>query len=171
MDWTWGAYQKGLAMSRDTLSSGQASVASADDSAVAESGYGGDLGGGGARGAKVCCTCGRDVAGQKRFKDAQGRYWCPDCVEEDEQRKHPLPCADCQKEFIKKELLEYQGLQVCGVCHEKRVKAARREAARISAAAEEGLRQHARRRVWAIGVATAVGVLALFGVLWVVLFR
>src|SRR4051794_26560572 len=36
---------------------------------------------------KVCVACGKDVAGQKRFKDAQGRYWCYDCGVEDHLRK------------------------------------------------------------------------------------
>jgi membrane associated rhomboid family serine protease len=31
--------------------------------------------------AKVCVKCGEDVAGQRRVKDAQGRYFCGDCYD------------------------------------------------------------------------------------------
>lgn len=152
-------------MGRDISSSGQASVATPDDSVAADAYQVSTT-----SIAKVCCTCGRDVAGQKRFKDAQGRYWCPDCVEEDEQRKHPIPCADCQKEFIKKDLLEHEGAQVCVGCHEKRMKAAKRAAARVAAAEEEERRQHARRRVGLIGILTALGVVILFALIWWIAF-
>ena len=40
-----------------------------------------------AKSGKVCVACGKDVAGQKRFKDAQGRYWCYDCGVDDHVRK------------------------------------------------------------------------------------
>lgn len=36
-----------------------------------------------AAGAKLCCKCGKDLAGAQRMKDSDGRYWCPNCHEED----------------------------------------------------------------------------------------
>ena len=30
-------------------------------------------------GTKHCCVCGVDVAGRKRYKDHDGRYWCEEC--------------------------------------------------------------------------------------------
>jgi predicted RNA-binding Zn-ribbon protein involved in translation (DUF1610 family) len=36
---------------------------------------------------KRCVACGRDVAGTKRMKDSQGRYWCVDCGEADLKKK------------------------------------------------------------------------------------
>jgi hypothetical protein len=36
---------------------------------------------------KRCVACGRDVAGTKRMKDSQGRYWCVNCGEADLAKK------------------------------------------------------------------------------------
>ena len=37
--------------------------------------------------AKRCVACGKDVAGAKRMKDSQGRYWCVDCGMADQRKK------------------------------------------------------------------------------------
>ena len=56
---------------------------------------------------KICCSCGKNVVGQKRFKDAEGRYWCYDCGVEDHIAKHPeagIACADCGGKFAPSKL-------------------------------------------------------------------
>ena len=53
-------------------------------------------------GAKLCCKCGTDVAGKKRLKDHDGRYWCADCSAADEKRKRLIAggiCAGCGETF------------------------------------------------------------------------
>ena len=34
----------------------------------------------GGKHAKACCVCGTNLAGEKRYKDHEGRYWCCDCA-------------------------------------------------------------------------------------------
>jgi hypothetical protein len=66
---------------------------------------------------KTCCVCGKDVAGQKRFRDSRG-YWCADCMREDEA-KHAVEgerCADCGRTVPAEKLVEYDSLQICSRC-------------------------------------------------------
>jgi hypothetical protein len=110
---------------------------------------------------KACCACGKDVAGQKRFKDAQGRYWCYDCGVEDHVRKHPeegVACAKCGEKFAPTKLLDFENAAYCEPCLTKQKASRKREQMRIAAAAEEA-RQQERRRKLAL-ITTVVLVLA-----------
>ena len=54
------------------------------------------------QGAKLCCKCGVNVAGKKRLKDHDGRYWCAECHTADEKRKKLVAggiCAGCGEAF------------------------------------------------------------------------
>jgi predicted RNA-binding Zn-ribbon protein involved in translation (DUF1610 family) len=48
---------------------------------------------------KRCSKCGKDVNGQRRMKDASGKYWCVDCGAKDEMGKGSgslvQPCPSC----------------------------------------------------------------------------
>ena len=108
---------------------------------------------------KVCCACGKDVAGQKRFKDAQGRYWCYDCGVEDHVRKHPedaVACAKCTEKFAPTKLFDFEGAAYCEVCLAKVKASKKREQMRIAAVAEEARRQQRHRKMFAIGAGAAV---------------
>src|SRR4029453_16192701 len=70
-------------------------------------------------GAKLCCKCGRDVAGQKRMKDHMGRYWCVDCGKSDEKKKRLLDsgvCAGCGEAFHRHELSVIGDATYCKRC-------------------------------------------------------
>ena len=120
-----------------------------------------------APGTKVCCACGKDVAGQKRFKDAEGRYWCYDCVVEDHIRKHPedgIACAECGAKFSPSKLLSFEDDVYCEGCLTKKKAQKKREHARIVAAAEEARAQEKRRKLLMI----TVTILALLAVAWAI---
>lgn len=68
---------------------------------------------------KVCCVCGAILNHKMRFKDHEGRYWCPKCNEADQSKVKPLPCADCGIEMSRMDLKEVSGLLLCPVCVSK----------------------------------------------------
>lgn len=68
---------------------------------------------------KVCCICGEVLNHKPRFKDSQGRYWCPTCNEADHEKVMPAPCADCGIEMSRRDMKEVNGLLLCPVCVEK----------------------------------------------------
>ena len=122
----------------------------------------------GAAVAKVCCSCGKNVAGQKRFKDAEGRYWCYDCGVEDHIAKHPedgIACADCGSKFAPSKLHEFEDDVYCDGCLKKRQQAKKREEHRIAAAAEEAREQEKRRKMMLIGAAV-VAVIGIGTAIW-----
>ncbi len=43
--------------------------------------------------AKLCGICGRDCSSKPRIKDAQGRYFCRECVEKKQRAKGAAPAA------------------------------------------------------------------------------
>jgi hypothetical protein len=110
---------------------------------------------------KSCCVCGVDLHGRTRFKDGQGRYWCPGCNEKDEIGKQPAVCPDCNASMIRADLVEFKGTPVCKPCWDKRKLAAKREEARLRAV-EEAIReeQEKKRRLRNLGLAGAAMVAA-----------
>ena len=55
-----------------------------------------------AAGAKICCKCGVNVAGQKRIKDHSGNYWCAECNRLEQRREKLIEggiCARCGEAF------------------------------------------------------------------------
>lgn len=68
---------------------------------------------------KVCCVCGAVLNHKPRFRDGQGRYWCPTCNEADHERVRPVPCADCGIEMPRLEMKQVNDLLLCPVCVEK----------------------------------------------------
>lgn len=132
---------------------------------TALSGNPGAAPGAGAGVEKVCCSCGKNVVGQKRFKDAEGRYWCYDCGVEDHIAKHPedgIACAECGGKFAPSKLTQFDDEVYCEPCVTKKRQAKKREEHRIAAAAEEAREQEKRRKMMLI--AAVVGALAAVGV-------
>jgi hypothetical protein len=119
---------------------------------------------------KACCVCGTDLSGRTRFKDSQGRYWCPTCNEKDQLAKEPAACPDCNAQMTRADLVEFKGVPVCKECWEKRRQVARREEARIQRAEEAAREDAERRRRWfTLGIVAAV-VVVLWGVGTVIWF-
>jgi hypothetical protein len=133
--------------------------------------------------AKVCSICGVNVAGQRRYKDGAGRYFCEDCysAETDDTsdaessivappppaptRKTTVSCPDCKTEIEADSLVDYKGMQLCSKCIEKREQSARRESARIAAAEEEAFRQEQQKKLWIRIGMVVLGLLALYGII------
>ncbi len=71
---------------------------------------------------KVCCKCGKNVAGKKRMKDHEGRYWCISCGEEDQKKKRLAAggiCSGCGDSFPESQLTEFGTLPYCKTCIKK----------------------------------------------------
>ncbi len=108
--------------------------------------------------AKACCICGTNLAGEKRYKDAQGQYWCCDCAKADTEKKAPAVCPECNQQLIAADLINFEGLKLCRECVTKHQHAAKRAAQRKAAAEEESRLQqkHHRMVLLASGVAAAL---------------
>ncbi|MGA2499303.1 MAG: hypothetical protein ABSH20_16310 [Tepidisphaeraceae bacterium] len=122
----------------------------------------------GAKHAKVCCVCGANLAGEKRYKDSEGRYWCCDCAKADTDKKTPAVCPDCNQQLTAGDLTDFEGQKLCHACIGKRQHAAKRAAQRKAAAEEEARVQQKQHRMVLIasGVAAALMVgYAVFRVL------
>ena len=120
---------------------------------------------------KICCSCGKNVQGQKRFKDAMGRYWCYDCGVEDHIAKHPedgIACASCGGKFSPSKLVEFDDDVYCEPCVTKKRQQKKRDEARIAAAAAEAREQEKRRKMMLIGAAV-LAVVAVGLAVWAAL--
>lgn len=119
--------------------------------------------------AKLCCMCGVDLHGKKRYKDSDARYWCADCNDADVKRREPTSCPDCNKEMTFGDLIEFKGTPVCQACWEKRRQSAKREEARLRAAQEVLELERQSRRKWILVAATVVGVLVIYAVVMLII--
>jgi hypothetical protein len=110
---------------------------------------------------KVCCSCGKDLRGHRRWKDSAG-YWCKDCHRVDRAR-NTVPeqrCQDCGRMKPLDKLKEYDGEHICVGCakirdDEKEIKQRKLEA---KMAAEE-LQTKNFRKWMIIGIAMSVLIL------------
>lgn len=117
---------------------------------------------------KLCCACGKNVAGHKRFKDAEGRYWCYDCGVEDHIAKHPedgIACADCGGKFAPSKLVQFDDEVYCEPCVTKKRQAKKREEQR-KAAVEQEAREQERRRKMTLIAAAVVAVVGIGIAIW-----
>ena len=71
---------------------------------------------------KVCCSCGKDLAGHRRFRDSLG-YWCKECHHLDRLRKLEVRCEDCGRLFLPHKLIEFDGALRCATCERARQRA------------------------------------------------
>jgi len=98
--------------------------------------------------AKVCCQCGKDLAGKKRLRDSRG-YWCPDCHRADKAANAPKgeKCEDCGRIVAPTALSDFGGRRICGICRNE-LKETAREERRLSPVKTDAYQQHDRRRVY-----------------------
>lgn len=113
--------------------------------------------------AKVCTKCGADVAGKKRLKDHQGRYWCADCSTSDEKRRRLLEsgiCAGCGEAFHGHHLTVIGDNTYCKPCLKVR---ARKETGGFANNVRDmlsGSRDHEKRSLLTMLIVSAVLVAA-----------
>ena len=112
--------------------------------------------------AKLCTVCGTNLVGEKRYKDAEGRYWCCDCAKADKEGKVPATCPDCNQQFPLSNLTEFEGNKLCNECVGKRQHAAKRAAQRKAAAEEEARLQQKRHRLTMIIAGAAAAAMIAF---------
>ncbi len=122
---------------------------------------------------KACCQCGIELNHRKRFKDTQGRYWCPECNTADHIRHQPTPCEDCQTALPRDLMKEDHGKFICEECLGKRllgsVGSAGPEKADAAAVAGSVPAAGFRLSTPALAAALAVLALALLAAVWFLL--
>ncbi len=76
---------------------------------------------------KVCCKCGKNLEGKKRFKDSLG-YWCEAChyTEKRQEKGNHVPCDSCGRYVDPQKLQSYEGIKICTRCLKERKREARR---------------------------------------------
>lgn len=100
---------------------------------------------------KVCCSCGKDLRGHRRWKDSAG-YWCKDCHRVDRAR-NTVPeqrCPDCGRMKAVDKLREYDGEQICNSCAKIRDDEKERKQRRLEAKMAEDQIKMASLRKWII---------------------
>lgn len=71
---------------------------------------------------KSCIACGKNLNGQKRMKDSQGRYWCIECGTEDQKKKMAAgggaanACSSCGQTFPPHQLSVWGSRKLCPSC-------------------------------------------------------
>jgi hypothetical protein len=102
---------------------------------------------------KVCCQCGKELAGKKRLRDSRG-YWCYACHKADKTANAPkgVKCADCSRVVNETALTNYEGMRICGPCRSIRKQQAK-ENRRLSPVKTDAYHQLDKRRLlWLLGV-------------------
>lgn len=74
---------------------------------------------------KICHKCGKDVAGQPREKDAEGRYWCVPCSKADKLHQMHIEsgiCEGCGESPGQAALMLIGGQNLCLACRRRKYK-------------------------------------------------
>lgn len=74
---------------------------------------------------KICHRCGRDVAGQPREKDAEGRYFCLPCGEAERTQqmyRESGICEGCGESPGQAALVLLAGQNLCPACRRRKFK-------------------------------------------------
>lgn len=110
---------------------------------------------------KVCCHCGKSLAGKKRFKDSLG-YWCEAChyTEKKEEMRDHVPCDGCGRYVEQHKLAAYEGLKMCSRCITERKARNRKSRWRVTFGSEHDAQE--KRTLVVLLVAAAVLLLIMF---------
>lgn len=108
---------------------------------------------------KVCCRCGKDLKGKKRFKDSLG-YWCEAChySEKKETMANHVPCDGCGRYVDKDKLAEYEGIHLCSRCIKERQSAGKKRRRKVTFGSEH--KEHERKTLMTL-VLVAAGLLLI----------
>jgi hypothetical protein len=113
--------------------------------------------------AKVCCQCGKDLAGKRRLRDSRG-YWCYACHKLDQEANKPKgkKCTDCGRVVPEAALTDVDGQMICSRCQaaRKQEEKERRRLSPVETTAHDELAK--KRLLWMFAV---VAVLALIIIL------
>lgn len=105
--------------------------------------------------AKVCCQCGKDLEGKKRFKDSLG-YWCEAChyTEKKQETAGHVPCDSCGRYIAPAKLNEYENLKICTRCLRERKDALKKVRRPVAFGSEH--REYERKRLMVLLAVAAV---------------
>ncbi len=111
---------------------------------------------------KVCCQCGKDLAGKKRLRDSRG-YWCYECHKADKAANSPqgVKCPDCGRIVAEAALHDYEGVQICGSCRSHRKQQAReqRRLSPVKTYAHQALDK--KRLFWLLGIVVVLALIII----------
>lgn len=109
------------------------------------------------RPAKICCNCGADLAGRKRYRDSRG-YWCSDCQKADDRKNQPqgVKCPGCDRIVPEAALADYEGIPICARCRHERSEAKKEERRRSPVSSETFERYEHKKFFILAGVAAVL---------------
>jgi hypothetical protein len=113
---------------------------------------------------KVCCVCGKDVSGQRRFKDHRG-YWCEVCHRDDARKSGKvikMRCPECKNTVAENLMAEYNGQMLCGGCASQHKIDDEKAALRMAIYVREQKEKKKRYLQIAIAAACIIGVYVLY---------
>lgn len=110
---------------------------------------------------KVCCVCGKDLAGHRRFKDSTG-YYCKDCHKADKAANTPdeRRCDGCGRKILIAKLIPWADEHICSTCHKERLSLRKKEMEKARIATIRRKHEFMGLRLW----------LTIFAVLSLILF-
>jgi hypothetical protein len=121
-----------------------------------------------ARQPKVCCQCGKDLTGQRRYKDSAG-YWCTAChkLDRDRNKIQGEPCDDCGRIFPPEKLQPFDNHKLCIRCiRERREVQSKKRRIKVS---DKHYKEEEKRRLVLLllvfGFLLTLAILAYFGVI------
>jgi hypothetical protein len=102
---------------------------------------------------KICCQCGKDLAGKKRLRDSRG-YWCYACHKLDQEANKPKgeKCADCGRVVATSALSDFEGRKICGSCRNDRKEMAVAERRRNGINTSQYDRLAKSRLLWMVAI-------------------
>lgn len=111
---------------------------------------------------RVCCKCGKDLAGKKRYRDSVG-YWCEAChyAGNLEKKTNHVPCDQCGRYVEPDKLTPYENIRICSRCLRERQSQSRKIRRPVVLGSEH--RAQERRRL--VNLVLLAGLLALIIIL------
>lgn len=108
---------------------------------------------------KICCMCGCDLKGKKRYRDSLG-YWCKDCHKSDKDKGKPVgaPCKACGRIVRPETLTALDGDKICSRCLKERRDLRKAGAKRYKKIDDTHFEKHEKRRLLIIA-----GILVVLG--------
>jgi hypothetical protein len=111
---------------------------------------------------KICCQCGKDLAGKKRLRDSRG-YWCYACHKLDQEASKPKgeKCDDCGRIVAAAALSDFEGRKICGSCRndKKEMAVAERRRSGIDTRGYDQLDK--KRLIWMLAIVAVLATIII----------
>jgi hypothetical protein len=113
---------------------------------------------------KRCCVCGKDVSGQRRFKDEKG-YWCEACNREDARKQGKVlkvRCPECHKSVAENLMVEWHDRRICSGCKFELSTKESKDTARLILAGKQRTERNKIKMQVAIAASVVLGLFLMY---------